>query len=151
MLVILIPVILLGFITPFLVLLVMIPLVVFVIVSFWFPPQAIVIENEGSIAALLRSRELVRVNWWLVFGIGVVYALLYILVFTILMLISIPLGTISDVLPQIMPALANALSVPWFFIGSTLLYLDLSSREENCTMGELTSDLGMPIAPEMPL
>ena len=33
-------------------------------------------------------------------------------VFAILMLVSIPHGTIRDVLPQIITSLANALSVP---------------------------------------
>ena len=149
--VIMIPVVLLSLWLPFLLPLVAVPLILFVVINIWFFPQAIVVENRGPIAALLRSRELVRGDWWRVFGTGVVYVLVYMGVFGALLVISIPLGMISDVLRQIITLLANALSVPWFFIGSTLLYLDLRSRKENCTLEELAADLARPNSPQTPL
>src|SRR5204862_6902693 len=45
-------------------------------VSLYFASQAVVAEGHSPMDALRRSRELVRGQWWRVFGIGIFFAVM---------------------------------------------------------------------------
>lgn len=138
------PLLLLAFISPLVTLFLAIPWILFLVVSLWFYPQAIIIEGRGPVSALLRSRKLVKGNWWRVFGIGVVYVIIYFILGILGGLIIVtPLSLLSPALGQFVSVLASALYIPWVFIGSTLLYFDLRVRNEGYTAETLSSEIGL--------
>ena len=69
-----------------------IPLFFFLLVIWSFATHAVVIENRDVFNALGRSRELVRGNWWRVFGIGLVFMLIVFAVVVPIVLVSIIIG-----------------------------------------------------------
>ena len=117
-----------------------IPLFFFFLVSWFFVDQAIILENRGPIAALRRSRALVRGSWWRVFGIGVVY----IAVFMALSLVSfIPIGLFNADAPsvgQAVSAIWSTLLTPIMHIGATLVYFDLRVRKEQFDLGQMAAE-----------
>src|SRR5690625_191989 len=93
--------------------------------------QTIAFENQGIIASLLRSRDLVKGSFWKVFGVLVS---LFILTTLTILIIAILIGTIIPAnylwLEVLIYCISYSLMMP--FIGSiyTLLYFDLRARQE---------------------
>jgi uncharacterized membrane protein YesL len=118
-----------------------IPLFFYVLIIWFFAVQAIVIENKSTFDALRRSHELVKGNWWRVFGIGVVFVLLGIALLIPAIIASVIVGFINDVLSNVVLGVAVALVTPVMYIGSTLLYIDLRVRREGYGLQGLADDL----------
>ena len=118
-----------------------IPLFFYVLVIWFFAVQAVVIENKSTFDALKRSQELVKGNWWRVFGIGVVFILLGIALLIPAIIVSVIVGLINAVLANVVLGVAVALVTPVLYIGSTLLYIDLRARKEGYGLQDLVDDL----------
>ena len=119
-----------------------IPLFAYILVIWFFTTEAIMVEGRGPIAALKRSRELVRGSWWRVFGIGVVFALLLSGLSILGLIAAAIMAIVSPILGEFVLLAATALITPIFFIGRTLVYLDLRVRKEGYTLGGLVSETG---------
>lgn len=110
-----------------------VPAVIF-FVHFLFIPQVVVLERKGPFAALGRSWELVRGNFWRVFGIALV---VYIIVAVIQGVVGGVAGALlaavgehSGVGSTIVGAIVTVLVVPFQLGALTLLYYDLRIRKE---------------------
>ena len=121
-----------------------IPLFFFLLVIWSFATHAVVIENRGVFNALGRSRELVRGNWWRVFGIGLVFMLIVFAVVLLIVLVSIIIDLLFNPGPlaySILGGVVGALLSPVYYIASTLLYIDLRVRKEGYNLQALSDDL----------
>ena len=118
-----------------------VPLFFYVLVIWFFAVQAIVVENKSTLDALKRSQELVKGNWWRVFGIGVVFVLLGIALLIPAIIVSVIVGFANTVLSNVVLGVAVALVTPVLYIGSTLLYIDLRVRKEGYGLQGLVDDL----------
>lgn len=108
-----------------------IPLLFWLLVIWYFATEAIMIEGTDPIAALGRSRDLVRGTWWRVFGIGVVYVLIFSVLAFVGFMVSFGVSSsLGEVLGTIAFAAVIALILPVMLIGRTLVYLDLRVRKE---------------------
>jgi hypothetical protein len=114
------------------------PLGIWILVGFAVATPALLEERIGPIDALSRSWDLVRGNWWRVFGILIVTRLLIgVVTYALSLLFVIPaflVPGLSDVVrgsilllsTQALTAVVN----PVFGIVVTLLYFDLRVRKE---------------------
>ena len=118
-----------------------IPLFFYVLIIWFFAVQAVAIENKSTFDALRRSQELVKGNWWRVFGMGVVFVLLGIALLIPAIIASVIVGFINAVLSNVVLGVAVALVTPVLYIGSTLLYIDLRVRREGYGLQGLADDL----------
>lgn len=121
-----------------------VPLFFYLLVIWSFATHAVVIEDKGVFAALGRSRELVRGNWWRVFGIGLVFALILVPLILAIVLVSFVIGLLFDPGPlafSVIGGVLGALVTPIYYIASTLLYLDLRVRKEGYDLQSLSGDL----------
>ena len=121
-----------------------IPLFFYVLVSRYFYPQVVMIEDEGPLRALGRSAGLVRGSWWRVFGIGIVFL---IMLFVIGLIATIPSGIAglgNSTVSGILQVVGQALVLPIGYIGATVVYLDLRTRNEGYTLGTMEQEVGAP-------
>ena len=119
-----------------------IPMFFYILVRWSFYAQAIVIEGKrGPREALGRSQELVRGSWWRVFGIGVVFLVLFLIA---VLVASIP-GSIAAnynvPVGSILLFVFVSAVVPIVSIGATLVYFDLRIRNEAYTLGKMASEV----------
>jgi len=131
--------VLLGLSFALIFILIGIPLFFFLLVLFWFYPQAIMLENLGPLDAFRRSVVLVQNNWWRAFGTGVVYSMPMIVFLTIV--ISLSSDPAASKPATIVSALVGMVATPWIMIGSTLLYFDLRVRKGGLSLEVLRSEL----------
>ena len=120
-----------------------IPIFFYLLVSWFFAGQAIMIDHKGPTDALERSRALVIGTWWRVFGIVVVFVLVILaaVVAASLVIASVSIGNSS--LVTVLEAVTGALIFPILPIGATLVYLDLRVRKENYTLDAFRADVGL--------
>lgn len=110
--------------------------------------QAAIIEGRKPIAAVKRSFNLVKGNWWRTFLTWVLTALtafgLTVIVSMILTLLLSAAGTgaAASVISAVGTLAANALILPIPGIAAALIYLNLRGRKEDFGMNELARDLG---------
>ena len=117
-----------------------IPLFFWLLVVWFFATEAIMIEGSDPIAALGRSRDLVRGTWWRVFGIGVVYVLIFLGLASVGFMVTFAvLSSLGEVLGTIAGSAVSALILPVMLIGRTLVYLDLRVRKEGYRTDTLAS------------
>ena len=119
-----------------------IPLFFYVLVRWFFYTEAIIIEGKrGPMEALGRSYGLVRGSWWRVFGIGVVFVVLFLLA---TLVATIP-GSIAiehnSIVGNILFTVLGSIVTPILLIGSALVYLDLRIRNEAYTLGTMASEV----------
>ncbi len=126
-----------------------IPLFFYILVIWFFFPQAIMFERKNVIAAFGRSRELVRGSWWRAFGIGVVFVLVMIAISIAASIPGVAADRFSETLGIILGIVAGIIVTPIGYIGGTLVYLDLRVRKERYTLDAMASELSLTI--EMPL
>jgi len=100
---------------------------VFVAVSWYFVAQAVVVDDARGFAALARSGELVRGNWWRALATGLVFNVA----------VAIPSSVVNIVFELAARAanaegvvvlgdiLYQAFALPFVAIGATLFYLQL--------------------------
>ena len=105
---------------------------IYLLVRWFFVAQCVVIEDKRGFDALARSSQLVRDNWWRVFGIVVVTQLIAAIP---ALLISVPLTVVAESADRDVIALAGEMAAsivtaPLVAIVTTLLFYDLRSRRE---------------------
>jgi hypothetical protein len=118
-----------------------IPLFFYLQVVLFFAAEVIMIEGRGPIAALGRSRELVRGSWWRVFGIGAAFVLIFVALVISAALAAIIVGYFNLTIGSILFAALNTLILPVMLVGRTLVYLDLRARKERYSLDALASDI----------
>lgn len=117
-------------------------LLAFVLVSWFFYVQAVVIEGRGPVVALSRSWRLVRDAWWRTFLVGLVFLLIIAGIAVVLSLPGLALYySKHSVLGDLLVSLAAVFVAPIAYIGSTLVYFDLRARKEGLTISRLASDI----------
>ena len=107
--------------------LVLLPLAVFLAVSWSLLVQATAVEGTRFFGALRRSRQIVRGQWWRTLGIHLAILLLSIL--PGLVVGAITSGPGIGWLSALGAALGNVLAAPFVAIAQTLLYADLLRRK----------------------
>jgi hypothetical protein len=104
---------------------------VWVAVALYFAAQAAVVEDARGVAALRRSHQLVKRNWWRTFGILIVLGLMA-------ALLALPLGFATQIVGDqadngplyvLGGAIAQTVSLSFTALAGTLLYFDLRARK----------------------
>lgn len=117
-------------------------LVPYLVIIWYFTFHALVIENLTPVEAMVRSKEIVIENWWRVFGIVVVYLLMWPGIPIIVSLTALSVTANSLVASTIVTAVASLLLAPVSVIGGTVFYFDLRARRNVFDVGVLRSDMG---------
>ena len=104
---------------------------IYLLVSWYFVVQAVVIDGDRGLAPIARSAALVRGNWWRSAGIGLCF----------LLIVAAParvdrrrlrqpreLGQLLRAWSSSGEIVADALTLPFLAIGATLYYLQLRAR-----------------------
>ena len=119
-----------------------IPLLVFLIVTWIFFSHAVVVEQRGPVDALRRSWAIVMGSWWRVFGVAAGIVLTSIgalviggLIFTLGAEIAQPIGT------SLLVSFSTLFS-PLPIIALTVLYLDMRVSKDEYTHGDLAREMG---------
>jgi len=117
------------------------PLLVYVLVVWFFYTQAIIIEGQGPVAALLRSWALVRGTWWRVFGIGIVFVLVLGIAGVFAAIPGLILFMANETLGNLLVSASTVLVAPIAYVGATLVYFDLRVRKEGYNVEMLRREL----------
>jgi hypothetical protein len=109
---------------------------IYLLVRWYFVPQAVVIEGARGPGALSRSGQLVDGFWWRTFGL-VLLASIAIAIPGLL--VTTPFDAIADstdraVWAMVGTAVASSITTPFVALYSTLLYYDLLARREGITV-----------------
>ena len=120
-----------------------IPLFFYLIVVWYFFIECIMVEKTGPMAALWRSRDLVRGSYWRVLGIGGGYTVIVLALSVASLLIASLLAESNVILGGLATVGSSALAAPIIWIGKTLVYFDLRVRKENYTIERLASEIGV--------
>ena len=121
-----------------------IPILVFLLVAWFFYVQTVMIEGKRPAEALSRSWDLVRGNWLRVLGIGVVYvSITVVAVFAA----SLPGLLVSGdanttVVGNLLTTVGSAVVAPFSYVGTVVVYLDLRARKEGYDVDSLAGDMG---------
>jgi TRAP-type C4-dicarboxylate transport system permease large subunit len=101
-------------------------------VALYFSAQAVVAEDRSPIEALRRSRELVRGQWWRVFGIGIVFSVMIGVVGGIIGAVSrgIADGADSQAIALAGSMVADVFTIAFTALAATLVFFDLRTRLE---------------------
>ena len=142
----------------FLSLLALIPLVIWLAVSWSVAVPALLTEDERGSKALSRSFRLVRGRWWPVFGILVVTNLVAGVISGILTTIPeiVLLGGLGDsevsalALRGVATGLASILTTPFIAAVTVVLYFDLRVRKEGFDLQLLAARLGVEAPTSLP-
>ena len=76
------------------------------------------------------------------FGIGVTFAGIILGLFLVGLIPSVIVWNINEDLGNILLTVVSVLVAPIFFVGRTLVYLDLRARKEGYSLEALASDIG---------
>jgi hypothetical protein len=103
---------------------------VFLAITFYFVPQAVVLEGARDTKALRASAELVRGFWWRTFGVVLVVNLIGLLISLILGTPFVRLAESQDqaVWQLVGTMLTATITMPFTALASVLLYFDLKAR-----------------------
>jgi hypothetical protein len=119
-----------------------IPLFFFLVVIWFFFWECIMLDGSGPMAALWRSRDLVRGSYWRILGIGLVYTLVLVGLVMVALVVSGFFTYFGTFVASVVGGVLTAMAGPVLSIGRTLVYLDLRVRKEGYTMDDLARDLG---------
>jgi hypothetical protein len=105
---------------------------VWLAVSLYFASQAVVAEGHSPVDALRRSRELVRGQWWRVFGIGILFSVMIGVLSGIVTEGGNALAKSADrqVFDLLGTMLADVFAIGFTAVASTLVFFDLRVRSE---------------------
>lgn len=103
---------------------------IWLLVRWYFAPQAVVVDGRRGIHALERSAELVSGSWWRVLGVVVFTAIAVLIVGSV---VTIPLNAWarsadSSAIWLVGQIVASTLTAPFEALMITLLYFDLLAR-----------------------
>jgi hypothetical protein len=95
-------------------------------------PQATVVEGKRGMAAIRRSMELVKNNWWRVFGILIVVGIIGGIASAILLIPGELIAAATDSGPISLAGqiLGSAISYSFQALTTTLIFFDLKARRE---------------------
>lgn len=93
----------------------------------------VVVEKPGAVAALGRSRELVRRNGWQVFGAIVVFFVMFIAASFVFGAIGAALGDIGRIVLQV---IASVLTAPLLALVASVLYFELKAIKGEAASGD---------------
>jgi hypothetical protein len=101
-------------------------------VALYFSTQAVVAEDRSTVEALRRSRDLVRDQWWRVFGIGVVFS---VMIGVVGGLVAYGLQFAADaadrqVLELVGSMISDVFTIAFTALAATLVFFDLRVRQE---------------------
>jgi hypothetical protein len=101
-------------------------------VALYFSAQAVVAEDRSPVDALRRSRDLVRDQWWRVFGIGIVFSVMIGVVGGIIGVAARALanGVDSQAAALAGSMLADVFTIAFTALAATLVFFDLRTRRE---------------------
>jgi Membrane domain of glycerophosphoryl diester phosphodiesterase len=104
----------------------------YLLIRWYFVPQAVVVDGRRGTDALARSSELVKSSWWRCLGVILLAAIAS---FLPAQLIQIPALAAADAADSAAVALlggmlARTLTSPYVAIVAVLLYFDLRARKE---------------------
>jgi hypothetical protein len=104
---------------------------VYLVIRWYFVPQAVVIDGARGPAALSRSTELVEGFWWRTFGLVVLANLAIALPGFILVAPFAEIAESTDraVWAMVGSALITSITAPFVALYSTLLYYDMRARK----------------------
>ena len=114
-----------------------IPFAIYFFVRWFFSFQTVVLERRGPRAALSRIAELVKGNWWRVFGISMALTIGPVTIAILMGLVLYPVPFVGSLVTAI-------LITPFVTIAGTLLYFDLRVRKQaegGYNLGTLKSEL----------
>lgn len=126
-------------------------------------PAVLIAENKGVFAAMGRSFQLVKGNWWRVFGLLVLSTILVAVITSVVtapLQFGVGLGAgLSDdpsdvfsggylALNTVVTGLATAITLPFTAAVVVAIYYDLRVRKEGYDLDRLIADLGE--APDLP-
>ncbi|MBI4312655.1 MAG: zinc-ribbon domain-containing protein [Chloroflexi bacterium] len=121
-----------------------IPVLVFIVVAWFFYVQAVVIEGKGPLEAIVQSWRLVRGMWWRTFGVGLAFLLLVIALGFLCSLPGLAMYSLADkTAGNFIMTLGSVLAVPVAYVSATLVYFDLRARKEGLTLSRLAVELGV--------
>ncbi len=107
---------------------------IYLMIRWIFILPAALLEGLGPTAALSRSSDLVKKNWWRVLGIMLVVGL-----------ISGAISAILGMIPVVGALIGSILVTPIYTIANALLYYDLRVRKEKYSLEVLASELHIKI------
>jgi len=124
---------------------------VFFLVRLILAPVVVVLENQRGTKALGRAWRLSLNNWWRMFGLGLLTAL-------IVELVAVAIGIIPDILAAVTgsygwifrgigSAAGLVIATPFTTIALTLLYFDLRIRKEAFDLSILAGENPDPAQP----
>ena len=121
-----------------------IPLLVFILVAWFFYVQAVMIEGKRPMEALSRSWELVRSNLLRVLGIGMVYVSITVVAVFAASLpgLLVSGGESTTVVGNLFTTVGSAVVAPVSYVGAVVVYLDLRARKEGYDVDSLAGDMG---------
>jgi hypothetical protein len=101
-------------------------------VALYFSAQAVVAEDRAPVEALQRSRDLVRGQWWRVFGIGIVFS---VMIGVVGGLVAYGLRFAADAadrqaLELLGSMIGDVITIAFSALGATLVFFDLRARAE---------------------
>ena len=121
-----------------------IPLFFYLLVSWYFYTQAIMLEgHRGPRDAPARSHRLVRGTWWRVFGIGIGFFALLVVTNIVASIPGIIVSTFNPISGTLLVSIAGAVVTPIGYIGATVVYCDLRARKEGYTLERMASESGL--------
>jgi hypothetical protein len=105
---------------------------IYLVVTLYFSAQAVVAEDRAPFEALRRSQDLVRGQWWRVFGIGIVFS---VMIGVIGGLFAYGLGFAGDAadsqaLALLGSIIGDVLTIAFTALAATLVFFDLRVRSE---------------------
>jgi hypothetical protein len=100
---------------------------VFVAVSWYFVAQAVVVDGARGFAALARSSELVRGNWWRALATGLVFNIAVAIPSSVVNIVFELAGRAVDAEAVVVVGdiVYQAFALPFVAVGATLFYLQL--------------------------
>jgi hypothetical protein len=100
---------------------------VFIGVSWYFAPQAVVVDDRRGFGALARSGELVRGHWWRALGAGLVFNVAIAIPSSVVNVIfaTAARAADADALVVVGDIVSQAFALPFLAVGATLFYLHL--------------------------
>lgn len=107
-----------------------IPFAIYLGVCWCFALPCVMIRGTGIIEAFSKSYALVKGNWWRVFGINLMFAI-----------IVAGINSIAGIIPVLGLAISTIVGMPVAVLGSVLLYFDLRVRKQDYTSEELAEEL----------
>jgi hypothetical protein len=128
--------------SPLLIILIGIPVMIFVAISWVFAIQLVMIQGAGPVEALKGSWNLASGNRWRILGIGIVYALLQMALQFLITVVTGAVDGVNQSLATVLSGIGYAVIAPIAYIGLTVLYFDLRSRDQRLTLDSLAVEMG---------